>query len=204
MSLLLLATTLAPGLAHSAPKTVLVLGDSLSAEYGLARGAGWVALMESRLKTERVDALVVNASISGETTAGGKTRLPALLGVHKPALLVIELGANDGLRGLPVPAAEANLRAMVGMAQRAQARVLLVGMRMPPNYGRAYTDSFFAMYQRVARELKVQLVPFMLAGVAEKSDWFQADRLHPTAQAHPTILANIYPTLLPLLTTTAR
>ena len=190
---------LAPGWAHSAPKTVLVLGDSLSAEYGLARGAGWVALMDNKLKADKVAATIVNASISGETTAGGRTRLPALLATHKPALLVIELGANDGLRGLPVPSAEANLRAMVSMAQQTRAKVLLVGMRMPPNYGRAYTDSFFSMYEKVARELKTPLVPFMLAGVADKADWFQADRLHPAAQAHPTILANIYPTLLPLI-----
>ncbi|WP_426197470.1 arylesterase [Massilia sp. DWR3-1-1] len=196
---LMLAAALAPALAHSAPKTVLVLGDSLSAEYGLARGAGWVALMESRLKAERVDSTIVNASISGETTAGGRTRLPALLSQYKPGLVVIELGANDGLRGLPVPAAEANLRAMVTMAQQHRAKVVLVGMRMPPNYGRAYTDSFFAMYKRVAQDMKTALVPFMLAGVAEKAELFQADRLHPAAQAHPAILANIYPVLLPLV-----
>lgn len=193
--LLMLSATV----AHSAPKTVLVLGDSLSAEYGLARGAGWVALMENRLKSDKVDSTIVNASISGETTSGGRTRLPALLTQHKPALVVIELGANDGLRGLPVPAAEANLRAMVTMAQKADARVMLVGMRMPPNYGRAYTDSFFSMYKKVATDMKTALVPFMLAGVAEKPELFQADRLHPAAQAHPTILANIYPTLLPLV-----
>lgn len=193
--LLMLSATV----AHSAPKTVLVLGDSLSAEYGLARGAGWVALMENKLKSDKVDSTVVNASISGETTSGGRTRLPALLTQHKPALVVIELGANDGLRGLPVPAAEANLRAMVTMAQKADARVTLVGMRMPPNYGRAYTDSFFSMYKKVATDMKTALVPFMLAGVAEKPELFQADRLHPAAQAHPTILANIYPTLLPLV-----
>ena len=188
----------APGQAHSAPKTVLVLGDSLSAEYGLARGAGWVALMENRLKTDRIDSRIVNASISGETTSGGRTRLPALLTEHKPAMVIIELGANDGLRGLPVPAAEANLRAMVSMAQQEKAKVVLVGMRMPPNYGRAYTDSFFAMYKRVAADMKTALVPFMLEGIAEKPELFQADRLHPAAQAHPTILKNIYPTLLPL------
>lgn len=175
-----------------------MLGDSLSAEYGLARGAGWVALMENRLKTDRIDSRIVNASISGETTSGGRTRLPALLTEYKPAMVIIELGANDGLRGLPVPAAEANLRAMVSMAQQEKAKVVLVGMRMPPNYGRAYTDSFFAMYKRVAADMKTALVPFMLEGIAEKPELFQADRLHPAAQAHPTILKNIYPTLLPL------
>jgi acyl-CoA thioesterase I len=124
--------------AYSAPKTVLVLGDSLSAEYGLARGAGWVALLEQKLQAQKIDARIVNASVSGETTSGGRTRLPALLGKHKPDIVVIELGANDGLRGLPVAAAEANLRAMVKQARDAGAQVLLVGMRMPPNYGRDY------------------------------------------------------------------
>ena len=180
--------------AYSAPKTVLVVGDSLSAEYGIARGAGWVALLEQKMKTEKIDARVVNASISGETTSGGKARLPALLGQHKPDLVVIELGANDGLRGLPVPSAEANLRAMIAAAQAQKARVLLVGMRMPPNYGRAYTERFFGMFQTVATSTKSPLVPFMLEGVADKPALFQQDRLHPTAQAHPIILNNIWPT----------
>ncbi|MDL2355865.1 MAG: arylesterase [Pseudomonadota bacterium] len=189
----------AAALAHSAPKTVLVLGDSLSAEYGLARGSGWVALLEQHLKAEKIDAAVVNASISGDTTSGGRVRLPALLAQYHPALVVIELGANDGLRGLPVAAAEANLRAMVGLARASHAQVLLVGMRMPPNYGRDYTERFFAMYKTVSTQLKAPLVPFMLDGVAEQPALFQADRLHPTAQAHPTILANIWPTFLPLI-----
>lgn len=180
--------------AYSAPKTVLVVGDSLSAEYGIARGAGWVALLEQKMKNEKIDARVVNASISGETTSGGKARLPALLGQHKPDLVVIELGANDGLRGLPVPSAEANLRAMIAAAQAQKARVLLVGMRMPPNYGRAYTERFFGMFKTVATSTKSPLVPFMLEGVADKPALFQQDRLHPTAQAHPIILNNIWPT----------
>jgi acyl-CoA thioesterase-1 len=190
---------LAAALAHSAPKTVLVLGDSLSAEYGLTRGSGWVALLEQKLKAEKIDATIVNASISGETTSGGRARLPVLLAQHKPALVVIELGANDGLRGLPVPAAEANMRAMIEMARNNKAQVLLVGMRMPPNYGRDYTERFFGMYKTVATQLKAPLVPFMLEGVAEKPALFQADRLHPTAQAHPVILANIWPKFLPLV-----
>ena len=185
--------------AYSAPKTVLVLGDSLSAEYGLARGAGWVALLEQKLKAEKIDAAVVNASISGETTSGGRTRLPALLRQHHPDIVVIELGANDGLRGLPVAAAEANLRAMIEAARRSPARVLLVGMRMPPNYGRAYTERFVGMYGKLAGENKVPLVPFMLAGVAEQPALFQADRLHPSAAAHPTILANIWPQFAALI-----
>ncbi len=185
--------------AHSAPKTVLVLGDSLSAEYGLSRGAGWVALAERRLKSDNIDAAIVNASISGETTSGGRTRLPELLDKYRPTLVVIELGANDGLRGLPVAAAEANLRAMAAAAHQAKARVLLVGMRMPPNYGRDYADKFFAMYASLSKELKAPLVPFMLEGVADKAQLFQPDRLHPTAEAHPIILANIWPSLQKLL-----
>jgi acyl-CoA thioesterase-1 len=190
---------LAAALAHSAPKTVLVLGDSLSAEYGLTRGSGWVALLDQKLKAEKIDATIVNASISGETTSGGRSRLPALLAQHHPALVVIELGANDGLRGLPVTAAEANLRAMVELAQKNKAEVLLVGMRMPPNYGRSYTEQFFSMYKNLSAQFKTPLVPFMLEGVAETPALFQADRLHPTAQAHPIILANIWPKFLPLV-----
>jgi len=185
--------------AYSAPKTVLVLGDSLSAEYGLARGAGWVALLEQKLKAEKIDARIVNASISGETTSGGRARLPALLNQHKPQVVVIELGANDGLRGLPVPAAEANLRAMASMSQKQDAKVMLIGMRMPPNYGRAYTERFFTMYENLAKEVKAPLVPFMLEGVADKPALFQADRLHPNADAHPIILNNIWPTFKALI-----
>jgi acyl-CoA thioesterase-1 len=185
--------------AYSAPKTVLVLGDSLSAEYGLSRGTGWVALLEQKLKSENIDAAIVNASISGETTSGGRIRLPALIAQHKPAVVVIELGANDGLRGLPVASAEANLRGMITLAQQNNARVLLVGMRMPPNYGRAYTERFFAMYKGLSKQFKAPLVPFMLEGVAEKPALFQADRLHPNGQAHPIILANIWPQLSKLV-----
>ncbi len=188
-----LLTLAASASAYSAPKTVLVLGDSLSAEYGLARGSGWVALLEQKLKAEHIDAQVVNASISGATTSDGRARLPALLKAHHPALVVIELGANDGLRGLPVAAAEDNLRGMVALAQQNHAKVLLVGMRMPPNYGRAYTERFFGMYKELSTQTRSPLVPFMLEGVADKPDLFQQDRLHPVAQAHPTILANIWP-----------
>jgi acyl-CoA thioesterase-1 len=185
--------------AYSAPKTVLVLGDSLSAEYGIARGSGWVALLEQKLKQQKIDARIVNASISGETTSGGRTRLPALLQQHKPNLVVLELGANDGLRGLPVNAAEDNLRSMIALAQKNRAKVLLVGMRMPPNYGRAYTERFAGMYKELSSELKVPLVPFMLDGVAQESANFQADRMHPLATAHPVILNNIWPQFAPLI-----
>ncbi len=186
--------------AYSAPKTVLVLGDSLSAEYGLNRGSGWVALLEKKLKAEKIDAAIVNASISGETTSGGRSRFPALIKQHKPDVVVIELGANDGLRGQPVAAAEANIRSMIELAQKNMARVLLVGMRMPPNYGRAYTESFFGMYSKLSKQYKAPLVPFMLEGVADKPALFQADRLHPNANAHPIILANIWPHFAALVT----
>ena len=185
--------------AYSAPKTVLVVGDSLSAEYGLTRGTGWVALLEQRMKTEKIDARIINASISGETTSGGRTRLPALLRQHKPDVVVLELGANDGLRGLPVPAAAENLRTMIRLSQQNKAKVLLVGMRMPPNYGRAYTERFAGMYKDLAGTYKIPLVPFMLDGVAQDAANFQADRMHPLATAHPTILNNIWPQFAPLV-----
>jgi acyl-CoA thioesterase-1 len=184
--------------AYSAPKTVLVLGDSLSAEYGLSKGSGWVALLEKKLKDEKIDASVLNASISGETTSGGRSRLPALLAQHHPNIVVIELGANDGLRGQPVAAAEANLRDMIEQSTKNKARVMLIGMRMPPNYGRDYTERFFGMYKSLAGQYKAPLVPFMLEGVADKPQLFQQDRLHPTAEAHPIILANIWPTFAAL------
>lgn len=197
--LVLLITACMATCAYSAPKTLLVVGDSLSAEYGLARGTGWVALLEQRLKEQKIDTTVVNASVSGETTSGGRTRLPALLEKHKPNVVVIELGANDGMRGLPVPAAEDNLRAMVNASRKAGAKVLLVGMRMPPNYGRDYAERFYAMYGALSKETRVPLAPFMLDGVAQNPDLFQPDRLHPLAQAHPTILTNIWPHLQPIL-----
>lgn len=178
---------------------MLVVGDSLSAEYGLTRGAGWVALLEQKLKSEKIDANIVNASISGETTSGGRARLPALLDAHKPEIVVIELGANDGLRGLPVDAAATNLREMIAMSQKQRAKVMLIGMRMPPNYGRAYTERFFGMFGTLSKEYKAPLVPFMLEGVADKPALFQADRLHPSAQAHPIILNNIWPTFATLI-----
>ena len=185
--------------AYSAPKTLLVLGDSLSAEYGLARGTGWVALLEQRLAAQKNDTRIVNASISGETTSGGRARLPALLTKHQPDVVLIELGANDGLRGLPVVAAEANLRAMGDAARKTGAQVVLVGMRMPPNYGRAYGEQFYGVYGKLAKEWKAPLVPFMFEGIADQPQLFQADRMHPNAQAHPTILKNIWPQLAPLL-----
>jgi acyl-CoA thioesterase-1 len=185
--------------AYSASKTVLVLGDSLSAEYGLARGTGWVTLMEDRLKTEKIDAAMVNASISGETTSGGRARLPALLEKHRPAVVIIELGGNDGLRGLPIVATESNLNAMISAAQNAKAQVLLVGMQIPPNYGRKYTEQFAAMYSKLAKEKKTLLVPFLLEGVANQEQLFQGDRIHPTAGAQPIMLNNVWPHMKRLL-----
>lgn len=178
---------------------MLVLGDSLSAEYGLARGKGWVNLLQERLRAEKIDATVVNASISGDTTSGGATRLPALLKKHRPDILVIELGGNDGLRGLSLAATEANLRTMIKAGQAANARVLLLGMRLPPNYGAAYAESFHALYAKLAKENKTALVPFFLEGIATREDLFQADRIHPNAGAHPVMLNNVWPALKPLL-----
>jgi acyl-CoA thioesterase I len=185
-----------------APKTILVVGDSLSAEYGLNRGSGWVALLEKRLSSENLPAQVVNASISGETTAGGRSRLAALLAQHKPTHVVIELGANDALRGLPLGMTEDNLAQMTQAAQRAGAKVLLVGMQVPPNYGTAYSDQFAGLFVKVAKAHKAPLVPFLLKGIADVPDamrWFQADRIHPKAEAQPRMLDNIWPELRKLL-----
>ncbi|HEX2605549.1 MAG TPA: arylesterase [Oxalicibacterium sp.] len=185
--------------AYSASKTIVVLGDSLSAEYGLERGRGWVSLLQKKLQAEHIQASIVNASISGETTSGGRTRLPSLLTRHHPDIVVIELGANDALRGLSLAATRDNLRAMTAGAQKAGARVLIVGMQIPPNYGPEYSRQFAALFPEVAKDSKSALVPFMLAGVVEHADLFQADRIHPTADAHPIILNNIWPALKRLL-----
>lgn len=185
--------------AYSASKTVLVLGDSLSAEYGIARGAGWVALLEKRFQSEKINVRIVNASISGETTSGGKARLPALLGQHHPDIVIVELGGNDGLRGLPVSATEANLRAMINESKQSKAKVLLIGMQIPPNYGREYADRFSGVYRKLAREGDVPLVPFLLEGVADSPQLLQPDRIHPLAQGQSLMLNNVWPYLRPLL-----
>jgi len=186
----------------AAPRTVLIVGDSLSAEYGLVRGTGWVALLEQRIAREKIAASVVNASISGDTTAGGLARLPALLREKKPAVVVIELGGNDALRGLPLEATRANLVEMTKLAKSARAKVVIVGMQLPPNYGRAYGDRFASLFADVAKAEGAALVPFLLKGVADVPQaeaMFQADRIHPLASAHPTMLANVWPVLAPLL-----
>jgi acyl-CoA thioesterase-1 len=183
-------------------KTLLVVGDSLSAEYGLARGDGWVALLDKRLAKERIGYRVVNASISGDTTSGGRSRLPALLREHKPQVVVIELGGNDALRGLPIAMTESNLTEMARQSKAAGARVLLAGITVPPNYGRSYGEAFLALFPKVARAESAALVPFILAGVADGPDaetMFQPDRIHPRAEAHPRILDNVWPALRPLL-----
>ncbi len=189
----------AAGAGFKKPNThILVLGDSLSAEYGLKRGSGWVALLEKKFATEKVSATVTNASISGDTTSGGRARLPALLTKHRPTLVVIELGANDALRGLPIALTHDNLLTMALMAQKTGAKVLLLGMQMPPNYGRDYGLRFADMYVEVAKATRAALVPFMLKGIADAPDslkWFQADRIHPKEEAHPLILANVWPEL---------
>ncbi len=181
------------------PPVILVLGDSLSASYGLDRESGWVSLLEERLRERGLEYRVVNASISGDTTAGGLTRLGALLQDHEPSLVLIELGANDGLRGLGFDVIRNNLSKMIQRGHHAGSRILLTGLRLPPNYGAAYTDGFQAVFREVAEAESVPLVPDLLAGVAENWDLMQADGLHPTAEAQPRILDNVWPVLEPLL-----
>lgn len=191
-----------PARYAAARQRVLVVGDSLSAEYGLARGSGWVALLDKRIAERKMDAAVANASISGDTTSGGLARLQPLLARYKPTLVIIELGGNDALRGLSLSTMQSNLSAMVRASKAAGAKVLLVGMQIPPNYGRKFADDFAAVYARVAQDEKVALVPFFLAGVADAADptaQFQADRIHPVASAHPRMLENVWAQLGPLL-----
>jgi acyl-CoA thioesterase-1 len=193
-----------PLVAQAQPKgaLILVVGDSLSAEYGLARGKGWVALLDQRLAREKIAARVVNASISGDTTSGGRSRLPALLAQYRPTHVILELGGNDALRGLPLKMTQDNLTAMARAAKASGARVLIAGMQVPPNYGRQYNDGFAAVFVEVAKAEGTALVPFLLKGVADGTDadaMFQADRIHPREIAHPIILANVWPVLAPLL-----
>lgn len=192
----------AGGPAGHAPRTLMIVGDSLSAEYGLPRGSGWVALLEKRIAAERLRWRVVNASISGDTTSGGRARLPALLREHRPDLVVIELGGNDALRGLPLANTRDNLTAMARAAKAAGAQVVIVGIEVPPNYGRRYLDEFIAGFGQVAKAEGTALVPMLLKGVADVPDaerWFQPDRIHPRAEAQPKMLDNVWPVLRPLL-----
>ena len=196
-SLILIAGLLSAGTAAAAG-TILVFGDSLSAGYGIRQDAAWPSLLQQRLAEKRVDYSVVNASISGETSAGGRSRIAEALARHRPAIVVIALGANDGLRGLPVPAMKENLAAMIRAVRAAKARVVLVGMRLPPNYG-PYADEFHKVYAELARSEKVALVPFLLDGIADQPRLFQADTIHPTAEAQPQLLDNVWVALAPLL-----
>ena len=195
------------GAAASAPaagggREIVVVGDSVSAEYGLARGSGWVALLGQRLAVQKLPWTVSNASISGDTTSGGLARLPTVLKLHHAKVVVIELGGNDALRGLPMSDTRKNLDAMAALASASGARVVIAGMMVPPNFGRKYQAEFGQMYADVAAARHTALVPFIFAGIADRpdaDDWFQADRIHPIAKAHPIILDNVWPALQPLL-----
>jgi acyl-CoA thioesterase-1 len=181
---------------------IVVVGDSISAEFGLARGSGWVALLGQRLAAQKPAWTVSNASISGDTTAGGLARLPTILKQRHPKIVVIELGGNDALRGLPMSDTRKNLDAMAALAQASGARVLLAGMMVPPNFGRKYQAEFGKMYADVAAARHAALVPFIFAGIADRPDadtWFQADQIHPLAKAHPIILDNVWAQLKPML-----
>ncbi|HET7395244.1 MAG TPA: arylesterase [Gammaproteobacteria bacterium] len=185
--------------AFAAPANILVMGDSLSAAHGLEAGQGWASLLQQRLAAQGYDYTVINASISGETTAGGLTRLPQALGQHKPAIVILELGANDGLRGLPLKLMQQNLGRMITLSSKAGAKVLLVGMLLPPNYGPQYTQAFSAVYPALASHYRLPLVPFLLDGVAQDRKLMQADGLHPKAVAEPRVLDNVWAKLAPML-----
>ena len=204
LALLAVATlaTLALPVQAAGADTILIVGDSLSAEYGLRRGTGWVPLLQKQLAVEKKAAKVINASISGDTTSGGRSRIGALLATHKPSIVVIELGGNDALRGLPLDMTETNLIAMTQAAKKAGTKVLLLGMQVPPNYGGAYGATFSGLFTKVAKAEKVALLPFFLKGVADVPDvagQFQADRIHPNEQAQAKMLANVWPELKKLL-----
>jgi acyl-CoA thioesterase-1 len=188
----------ASSLANDRP-TILVLGDSLSAAHGIGQGQGWVSLLARQLQDEHFPYQVANISISGETSQGGLNRLPAALQRHRPAIVLIELGANDGLRGLPLTQLRRNLTQMIELSRKTGAKVLLLGMRLPPNYGPAYTHGFTAIYSQLANEQDVALVPFLLKGVVTRRGLMQADNLHPTAQAQPILLDTVWAYLEPLL-----
>lgn len=204
LAALLTVCAAAPLAIGASGQVILVLGDSISAGYGLPAGSGWVTLLQQRLATEHHPHTVVNASISGDTTAGGRARLDALLARYRPAVTVIELGGNDGLRGGSIDAMRQNLDAMTAAAQKAGSRVLLVGMRMPPNYGPTYVQRFDATFAEVAKAHKAGLVPFLFDGFGEEEAMFQPDRIHPVAAAQPKLLDNVWRELKPLLDATGR
>ena len=178
---------------------ILVWGDSLCAAYGLEPSQGWVTLLQTRLKAQGYDYTVVNGCVSGETTAGGLSRLPTALGQHTPAIVLLELGSNDGLRGTPLKVMQENLGQMIRLSRKAGAKVVLLGMLMPPNYGPQYTQGFSDVYKDLARQYSLPLLPFLLKDVAEHRDLLQADGMHPQAKAEPQVLDNVWPKLVPLL-----
>ena len=182
------------------PPAIMVLGDSLSAGYGLPQGKGWVDLLQQRLERENYTYRVVNASISGDTTLGGRNRVAEALAQHRPHIVILELGSNDGLRGQPLDAMRENLVAIARACRAAKAKVLLVGMRMPPNYGLDYTEKFHASFVAVAKQIRAPLVPFLLEGFAQRRDLFQADGIHPDVEAQKLMLDNVWGKLRPLLT----
>ena len=199
MAVLIFASASANAAVALSKPLILIMGDSLSAAYGIEVASGWVALLSKRLADQEYGYAVVNTSVSGETTGGGRARFPQLLSIHKPQIVLLELGANDGLRGLPVSQAKGNLQAMIEAARQQGAQVVLAGMHVPPNYGPTYTSQFDAMYQDLAKEYRLPFVPFLLDGVALNAELVQADRLHPTAAAQPRLLENVWPVLEPLL-----
>mgnify|MGYP001558023786 CR=1 FL=1 len=199
--LLLLAYFLLWGAAAQAGPVILVFGDSLSASYGIPADSGWVSLLERRVRQKNPGYRVVNASISGETTSGGRYRIEPILAEHRPAVVILEMGANDGLRGLPLEAAAANLDAIIAACLNRKARVLLVGMRLPPNYGDAYAARFQAIYRQAAQRHKLPLLPFLLEGFAARPELFLADGLHPAAAAQPLIMEKVWKLLQPMLAT---
>lgn len=195
---LILVLLLFTPVAWAAP-AIVVFGDSLAANYGIARESGWVSLLQQRLTAHHYSHQLINASISGETTAGGRSRIHATLAEHKPAIVILELGANDGLRGLPLDAMQANLAAIIQACQANKARVLLVGMRLPPNYGPVYAERFSSVYPALAKQYKTPLLPFLLEGMGDRRELFQADNLHPTAAAQAQVMENVWAALRPML-----
>jgi acyl-CoA thioesterase-1 len=178
---------------------LLVLGDSLSAGYGISQSQAWVTLLQQRLRQSGHAVAVINASVSGETSLGGLNRLPALLRQHQPQLLILELGANDGLRGLPIEVMQANLQKIIHQAKQKDIRVLLLGMQLPPNYGPSYTRDFAQTYHKLAKQNQIELLPFFLADIVDKRELMQADDLHPNSKAQPLILKNVWPYVEKLL-----
>lgn len=177
----------------------MIVGDSLSAEYGIVRGSGWVSLLQQKLKEHAPQYRVANASISGDTTSGGVSRTPGLIEKHQPAIFILELGANDALRGLPLDVAEKNLNRMAQAAREANAKILVIGMQIPPNFGRRYAEEFKTMFEKVAKSNDAALVPFFFEGIALQEQYFQADGIHPNESAQQALFDNVWPTLQPLL-----